>query len=128
MTPETGDFMDKARPALREATAVIAINLPEAAGRAAYLPSFHAAQALIFHRTSAIAKTHSGVRSEFARRTKDDPNIDRGCSTFLAQAYALKTIADYEMGPRAVVLRERAAAAIETATALVERISKAISD
>lgn len=48
MTPETADYLDKARRVLNEAKAVLAIDLTEAAGRAAYLAGFHAAQALIF--------------------------------------------------------------------------------
>ncbi|MEJ2389491.1 MAG: HEPN domain-containing protein [Chromatiaceae bacterium] len=85
---------DKARRTLEEARVVLAIGLSEPAGRAAYLAAMHAAQALIFHRTGRVAKTHSGVRSEFARLTKDDPAIGGGLSTFLAEAYVLKQIAD----------------------------------
>jgi uncharacterized protein (UPF0332 family) len=47
VTPETGLFLDKARKSLAEAAAVLAINLHDAAGRAAYLAGFHAAQAFI---------------------------------------------------------------------------------
>ena len=39
-----------------------------------------------------IAKTHSGVRSEFARVAKEDPKIDRKLASFLAQAYNLKSL------------------------------------
>ena len=77
MTPEVGDYLGKARQALSEARAVMAIDLTEAAGRAAYLAMFHSAQALIFDRTGSIAKTPSGVRSEFARITKDDYRVSR---------------------------------------------------
>jgi uncharacterized protein (UPF0332 family) len=79
---------------LEEARVVLAIGLSEPAGRAAYLAAMHAAQALIFHRTGRVAKTHSGVRSEFARLTKDDLATGGGLSTFLAEAYVLKQIAD----------------------------------
>ena len=70
MTPEVGDYLGKARQALSEARAVMAIDLTEAAGRAAYLAMFHAAQALIFDRTGSIAKTHSefAVNSPGSRR------------------------------------------------------------
>jgi uncharacterized protein (UPF0332 family) len=100
MIEPTESYLSKARRALSEARAVAAINLPEAAGRAAYLAAYHAAQAFIFARANRITKTHSGVRSEFARLAKDDPRIDRTYSAFLAQAYSLKSIADYAIGPR----------------------------
>ncbi len=119
MTPEIGDYLAKARHALAEARAVMGIGLADAAGRAAY----QAAQAYIFTGTGQTAKTHSGVRSEFPRLAKDDPRIDRSFLTFLAQAYTLKEVADYEMGPGAVVPPERAAAAIETAARFVDCIA-----
>ncbi|MGO9673936.1 MAG: HEPN domain-containing protein [Methylocella sp.] len=103
MTPEAGDYLDKARQSLQEARAVAAIDLPVAAGRAAYLAAYHAAQALICDRTGKITKTHSGARSEFARLAKDDPLIDRTFTTFLAQAYALKEIADCDIGQNASI-------------------------
>jgi uncharacterized protein (UPF0332 family) len=107
---------------LQEAQAVLDIDLTEAAGRSACLAAFHAAQALIFHYTGQVAKTHSGVRSEFARLTREDSRWDRRFATLLAQAYALKEIADYGMGPDAVVPRERAAAAIATAAQFIDAV------
>ncbi|MGA7197661.1 HEPN domain-containing protein [Roseiarcus sp.] len=91
-------YIEKAHQSLGEARAVARIELFEAAGRAAYLAAYHAAQALILARTDKIAKTHSGVRSEFARVAKEDPRIDRKLASFLAQAYNLKVIADYAVG------------------------------
>jgi uncharacterized protein (UPF0332 family) len=96
--PEARDYLDRARRLLKEARSVAAIKLSEAAGRAAYLAAFHASQAFIFDRIGKIAKTHTGVRSEFARLAKDDPRIDRAFPTFLARAYNLKTAADYAVG------------------------------
>src|SRR5579885_2008089 len=98
MMAPTAAYLDKARQALKEARAVADIGLPEAAGRAAYLAAYHAAQAFIFARARKISKTHSGVRSEFARLAKDDRQIDRAFPAFLAQAYNLKSIADYAVG------------------------------
>jgi uncharacterized protein (UPF0332 family) len=100
----------------------LGIRLTNDAGRNAYLAAFHAAQALIFERTGKPAKTHSGVRSEFARLAKDDPNIDKTFSPFLTQAYNLKAVADYETGPDSLLPHERAATAIETAERLVEAL------
>ena len=103
------------------------IDLTEAAGRTAYLAMFHAAQALIFDRTGSIAKTHSGVRSEFARISKDDSRVSREFTASLAQAHVLKEIADYEMGPNAIVPRERAAAVIESAEKFIDCISRVVA-
>jgi uncharacterized protein (UPF0332 family) len=115
--------MAKARQVLEEARAVLAIHLPEAAGRSAYLAAYHAAQAFIFDRTGKIAKTHSGVRSEFSRLAKNEPSLDRRFLAFLAQAYALKEAADYGTGPSAKVPPERAAAAIETAAHFIATVA-----
>jgi uncharacterized protein (UPF0332 family) len=63
LTPETRLFLDKARRMLDEADAMLAIHLSEAAGRAAYLAGFHAAQAPISERTGRSVNTHNGVRA-----------------------------------------------------------------
>ncbi len=73
-------YVEKARQSLVEARAVADIRLFEAAGRAAYLATYHAAQAFILARTDKVAKTHSGVRSQFARVAKDDLRIEPGQS------------------------------------------------
>lgn len=127
MTPEAGDYLKKAQQSLTEARAVAAIDLPEAAGRAAYLAAYHATQAFIFDRTGKIAKTHSGVRSEFARLTKNDPRIDRAFVSFLAQAYNLKAVADYAVGSDVGVTVAEAEQVIETAGRFVDCISGLIS-
>jgi uncharacterized protein (UPF0332 family) len=128
MKGPTADYLAKARQALREARAIASIELAEAAGRAAYLTAYHAAQAFIFARTDKIAKTHSGVRSEFARLAKDDPRIDRAFPTFLAQAYNLKSIADYAVGSDVGVSLAEAEEAISKAAGFLERISSLISE
>ena len=127
MTPEAGDYLDKARQTFAGSARVAAINLPVAAGRAAYLAAYHAAQAFIFDRTGKISKTHSGARSEFARLAKDGPLIDRAFTAFLAQAYTLKEIADYGVGPDARVTIAEAREAIETAARFVDEMSCLIS-
>lgn len=60
MSPETGYFLDKARKLIGEADAMLTISLHDAAGRAAYLAGFHAAQALISEKTGRSVKTHIG--------------------------------------------------------------------
>jgi uncharacterized protein (UPF0332 family) len=108
VTPETGHFLDKARKLLAEAEAMLAINLNDAAGRAAYLAGFHAAQAFIPEKTGRSAKTRKGVHSELHRLTRDDPPLDPGLRAFLSQNYDLKAIADQETGPDAEVSPELA--------------------
>jgi uncharacterized protein (UPF0332 family) len=60
-------------------------------------------------------KTHNGVQTEFARLTKDNPDIDREIRAFLSKTYNLKAIADYETGPDSKVTHQQAAEAIEAA-------------
>ena len=126
--PETVTYLAKAHQSLREARIVADNDLLEAAGRAAYLAAFHAAQALVFDRTGKAAKTHRGVRAEFARLAKDDPRIDRAFPTFLARAYSLKETADYAIGHGASVNISEAEEAIEIASRLVELISRLLSE
>ncbi|MGJ0504993.1 MAG: HEPN domain-containing protein [Methylocystis sp.] len=84
--PETGAYLAKAQQSLKEARIVAANDLSEAAGRAAYPAAYQAAQALIFERTGKAAKSHNGVRSEFARLAREEPRIDRRFVAFLARA------------------------------------------
>jgi uncharacterized protein (UPF0332 family) len=124
VSPEAGRYLDKARQSLVHARAILAIELGEDAGRAAYLAAFHAAQALIFERTNKAAKSHRGVHGQFLRLVADEPRIDLELRRFLAQGYKLKAIADYETGPDAVIPLEEAATAIETADRFVRIIAK----
>jgi uncharacterized protein (UPF0332 family) len=57
-----------------------------------YLAAYHAAQVFRPHRKAA--KTHRGVRSEFARLTRDEQRIEKAFLRFLARAYNLKETAD----------------------------------
>ncbi len=123
MTPEVAGYLDKARQCLGYARVNLGVELGNDAGRNAYLAAFHAAQAFIFERTGKVAKTHQGVRIEFNRLAKGATEIDRELPRFLAQAYNLKAVADYEMGPDSVVPLERAAAAVEGADRFVESIA-----
>jgi uncharacterized protein (UPF0332 family) len=127
MSEPSQAYLEKARQSLSEARAIAQISLYEAAGRAAYLAAYHAAQALILARTNKVAKTHSGVRSEFARIAKDDPMIDRKLASFLAQAYNLKVVADYGVGPDVGVTVSEAAEAIDGAALFIDSIERALS-
>jgi len=70
--PQSAAFLEKAQALLGEAETMLKVDLNDAAGRTAYLAGFHAAQALVFETHGRALKTHSGVRSEFARLVKDD--------------------------------------------------------
>jgi uncharacterized protein (UPF0332 family) len=102
-------------------------DLAEAAGRAAYLAAYQAAQALIFERTGKAAKSHNGVRSEFARLAREEPRIDRRFVAFLARAYNLKATADYAIGDDVSVGLSEAKLAIESAAEFVENISRLLA-
>jgi uncharacterized protein (UPF0332 family) len=128
MSPETARYLDKARQCLSNARAALGIGLSNDAGRNAYLAAFHTAQAFIFARSGKIAKTHSGVRSEYARLARDEPRLHENFSAFLARAYVLKEIADYDTGPDANLPEERSAEAIATATRFVDRISELLGE
>ncbi|HVY17740.1 MAG TPA: HEPN domain-containing protein [Rhodopila sp.] len=127
MTPETALFLAKAHRLLGEAKGVLAAGYTEAAGRAAYLAGFHAAQALIFERTGRMVKTHKGVRTEFHRLTRDEPGIDHRLRGFLGVAYNLKTIADYETGGNSDVSADEVRTAANEAEAFVATIEGILS-
>lgn len=119
MSPQAEQFEAKARSLLTQARAMMTIPLPDAVGRNAYLAAFHVAQALIFERNGRVAKTHRGVQSEFLRLTRDDPRVDPNLRAFLSTAYDLKAVADYEIGPDAVVPLGEATEALRQAEAFV---------
>ncbi len=124
MRPETGQYLEKARRTLAHARAILAIDLAEDAGRAAYLGAFHAAQALIFERTNRAAKTYRGVHGQFLRLVEREPRIDPELRRFLSQGYKMKAIADYETGPDAVIPLEQAVMAIEIANRFIGTIEQ----
>jgi uncharacterized protein (UPF0332 family) len=108
VTPEASGYLSKARQCLGYARINFGVGLGNDAGRNAYLCAFHAAQAFIFERTGKVAKSHQGVHTEFNRLAKDEPRINLDVRRFLAQAYNLKAVADYEMGPDSEVPLVRA--------------------
>lgn len=121
MTPETEKHLGKARDYIAKSRTFLDVNdYPDEAGRAAYLAAFHAAQALISESTGRIAKTHAGVHSQFNLLTKDESRVDAELRHFLSDAFDLKSTADYEVGPDAVVSPQEAKAAIATALRFIE--------
>ncbi len=122
MTPEAERFLDKARQCLADAQTYKPF-VPRIAAREAYLAAFHAAQALVHDRTGAVAKTHRGVRTQFALLTKEEAGIDPRLREFLGQAYDLKSRSDYGTGAEAHISAETAGAAIRTADCFVGQIA-----
>jgi len=105
---------------------MLGMKLYDAAGRAAYLAGFHAAQGLISEQTGRSVKTHKGVRVRFHQLTKGDPRLDAELRDFLGFAYDIKSIADYETGPGSDVSPEMAAAAIKTSKRFVAKMAELI--
>ena len=123
MTPEIGEHLDKARECLARAKIILGAGVGEDAGRDAYMAAFHAAQALILARFGRVVKTHRGVHRLFSQLAKNETRL-RAFSRFLSQAYNLKDIADYELGPEAAVPLDRASAAIDMAERFVDRAAE----
>ena len=122
MTPEIGELLDKARDCLGRARIILAAGVGEDAGRNAYLAGFHTAQAVIRARTGKTAKTHRGVHRLLSGMGRSDPQL-ADLALFLSQAYNLKAVADYELGPGAAVPLERASAAIDQAALFIDRVA-----
>lgn len=127
MTPEAAAYLDKARQCLGYARIDLDVGLGNDAGRNAYLAAFHAAQALIFERTGKVAKSHQGVHAEFRRLTKDEAGLVVEVRRFLTQAYNLKAVADYEIGPDSVLPLDRASLAIKSAERFVLGVAALLS-
>jgi uncharacterized protein (UPF0332 family) len=86
MKPEAADYLEKASENLDEAKAIFGIGLASVAARSAYYAAFHAAQAVVVSQIGRVAKTHSGVRTEFNRLIKDDKDISPELRAFLTKA------------------------------------------
>jgi uncharacterized protein (UPF0332 family) len=122
VTPESRELIDKARDCLTRARIILAAGVGEDAGRDAYLAAFHVAQAVIRARTGKTAKTHRGVHRMLSQLARREPQLD-DLALFLSQAYNLKAIADYELGPGAGVPLDRASAAIDRAAQFIEQVA-----
>jgi uncharacterized protein (UPF0332 family) len=124
VTPEVKEHLDKARECLARAKIILGVG--EDAGRDAYLAAFHTAQALILARSGRVVKTHRGEHRLFSQLAKSDTRLHE-FSRFLSQAYNLKDIADYELGPGAAVPLHRASAAIDMAEQFVDRAAEILN-
>jgi uncharacterized protein (UPF0332 family) len=110
-----------AREALAQGRYLITGDFAAAAGRAAYMAVYHAAQAYILSRSGKAPKTHSGTRSEFTRLAHKEPAIPRAMASFLGSAYELKAFADYDQAQP--VSRPTAQSALDEASTFVEAIA-----
>jgi uncharacterized protein (UPF0332 family) len=127
MKPEVAKFIDQATIVLARADLMLTVSLNEDAARAAYLASFHVAQAYIFERTGKTSKTHRGVQTEFFRLTKDDARVDPVLRRFLSQSYEFKSVADYLTGDEAVTSAAEAAEAVATAKNFVAHLAPLVA-
>ncbi|WP_158258314.1 HEPN domain-containing protein [Rhodopila globiformis] len=75
MKAGTADYLARAEECLDAARRIIDIQLPAVAAKEAYLAAYHAAQAFVFDASGKVAKTHSGMRTLFARAAMDDPAL-----------------------------------------------------
>lgn len=123
MTPEAALELAAARRHLSDAKAIVGLDIAYVAAREAYLAAFHAAEAFLHDRTGSLAKTHRGLRTEFSRLAHAEPRIDPSFSRFLANAYEVKSVADYGTEP-ASISSEAANAAIDTAGHMIDAIAK----
>ena len=124
MTREIEESLEKAHIELEDAEKIALIGLGRPAARSAYYAAFNAAEAIILARTGKIAKTHSGVRSEFARLMKDSGAELRSLASFLNDAYRFKEIGDYGHGTEAVITIEEARKLMIGATEFVRLVEK----
>ena len=126
MTPEAAEALATARQHLSDAKAIGGLRIAHVAAREAYLAAFHAAEAFIHERTGRTVKTHSGLRTVFSRLAKDEPRLDPAFTQFLANAYDLKSLADYADKPAQRISPEDAAMTIETAEQFIAAIARLI--
>ena len=128
MTPEATRHIARAREDLDDARQVAQIGLAKVAARSAYYAAFHAAEAFIIEKTGRVAKTHSGVRSVFARLARAETRFDRTMTSFLAQGYQYKEVGDYNVDPAAAITMRNAEAAISAAADFLQRVEAALAD
>src|SRR5271170_6673695 len=127
MKPEAAKFIDQASIVLARADLMLTVSLNEDAARAAYLASFHVAQAYIFERTGKTSKSHRGVQTEFFRLTRDDARVDPVLRRFLSQSYEFKSVADYLTGDEAVTSAAEAAEAVATSKRFVAHFAALVA-
>jgi uncharacterized protein (UPF0332 family) len=127
LTPESAAALATAQQHLSDAKAIQGLRISHVAAREAYLAAFHAAEAFIHERTGRPVKTRSGLRTVFSRLAKDEPRLDPAFVQFLANAYDLKSLADYADRPALRVSPDDADLAIEIAERFIAAIAGLIA-
>ena len=127
MKIDSAALLDQADVMLTRPERMLSVGLDEDAARAAYLACFHVAQAYIFERTGRASKTHHGVQTEFFRLSRDDARADHVLRRFLSKSYEFKSVADYGVGPDAVISAEEATGAITTAKRFVSHFRSLVA-
>ena len=127
MTPETWDYLRRARIEIDEAEKTASVGLGKAAARAAYYAMFNVAEALIFDRNGKIAKTHAGVRNEFARLTMNASPPIRRLARVLNAAYGFKELGDYGTVDQKNISVEKASELIFEAKEFVRLIEELLA-
>jgi uncharacterized protein (UPF0332 family) len=125
MNAEVTAALSTARRHLSHARIILAAGVAEVAGREAYLAGYHAALAYVFAVTGKVAKTHSGLRTEFARLSRADTRLDFGFVRFLAEGYELKVLSDY--GQQGIAPSAAAIDAIAAAERMLHAIEAILS-
>ena len=123
MTPDAEQSLSRARADLDDARKIATFPIARFAARAAYSAAFYAAEAYIVARTGKIAKTHSGVRSEFNRLIQDEVGDSRELRRVLKDGYHFKEMADYWTDSEKSISDQDAAAMIAAPQHFVDRIS-----
>lgn len=127
MSPEAEAHLQRAHIELDDAKRAVAHDLARMAARTAYYAAFRAAEALIVDRTGKVAKTHSGVRTVFARLWREMPGADRDLLKVLQRGYAYKEVADYGFGPADAFTGRVAAEMIDEAARFIESVTIVLS-
>lgn len=68
------------------------------------------------------------MQTEFFRLSRDDARADHALRRFLSEGYEFKSVADYGVGPDAVILVQEAASAITTAQRFVSHFRSLVAD
>ena len=128
MTPTVRDYLKRARHFLVRAREMLELTWADDASRAAYMAGFHAAHALVFEKTGRTPKTHSGLQGMFYQVAHDNPAFTVEHLRFLNVGYNLKSEADYDIGPEAIVSMDEAAEAVRMSESFCATIVSLIPD
>ena len=117
MSPESTNYFDMADAHLKVAEDAFAAGLYQIAAREAYLVALRVARGIIFEKTGATPKTHSGARNQLSKLVHEGLPIDAAFLQFMAAGFEVKPDLDY--GPVSPVQRSVAEQAIITARAFL---------